>query len=932
MTKLIEINNNNLAKLLEDFVDSGVKIVDDLNLFKDDELFASIPYGKIVNYVTKKIIQISDPNEALKKAVALAVAYNLLIAIKKSNNILIDEKTFYNNLKTAKEELKKIQTNVSEFDLESFFDNELVNIYTGKIDSILKNQLNEFQKTKIRQHRVDYLKIDFLRILEANTLVYEKLNNVFKNKSYEELIKFNRMNKYQQGLKNLFNDIVLNDQAGLTLADIYIEPMFKVHAYCINRDSEFSKREYRNQSFHKISDKSVHSFIYDNLSKVYTDKTLFNINSNLYFILGYPGQGKSSFCKKVMFDIYSKSTTIHNNIVFIKIRNIVDTLSLINNPLETLYEHWLLEYDIDKRDFSKNDFQEFILILDGLDELFMKENLPQKAIDEFCKALVRETEIKQNLKIIITSRYGYINLDLLKKTHALIIQLDEFSELQQLDWLTKFTAFHPETNLSKEKIRDYNNHNIYKPIKELITQPILLHLIATLNQEVTTEMNRAMIYDRLFTELISRSWAKEGQIDNLKGLEEEDLRDFIRDIAYSIFRSGREYIHKSLLLKLPATKSFIDKLENKDNIQDVLKNIMIAFYFQETKKEKGDFIEEERNDYAIEFLHKSLQEYLVAEKLWESLQEFINKDSRKGKYFIDSASVGLELLNNLFSEILIPTEIINNLNEIIDNSELYVREELSERFDVFFSEWLEFGLVNKFTWKEESFRAKESAIYFNFFQVLTNLIDGKNYFTKDVDISVLSNKNVRINFKDQVFTGSYAGKDTLNTELDEIETDIYNSHFQIFDVRLNEKKAYSFSFNSVGLRNIKFFQIHSYAIGVFHNSFLSNCEFFSVKTSPRRFLDKIDLKFTQCIIRFTSFSEGHYEIENSKFYYCTFHRINDHSFINCSFEGCIFYIKDDTDKEILKSSKLLNCAEITLKSKTEDDEEDIINNDDIQII
>ena len=47
MKKLVEINSNNLAELLDGFVDTGVKVIDEMDLFKEDELFASVPYGKI---------------------------------------------------------------------------------------------------------------------------------------------------------------------------------------------------------------------------------------------------------------------------------------------------------------------------------------------------------------------------------------------------------------------------------------------------------------------------------------------------------------------------------------------------------------------------------------------------------------------------------------------------------------------------------------------------------------------------------------------------------------------------------------------------------------------------------------------------------------------------------------------------------------------
>jgi hypothetical protein len=56
---------------------------------------------------------------------------------------------------------------------------------------------------------------------------------------------------------------------------------------------------------------------------------------------------------------------------------------------------------------------------------------------------------------------------------------------------------------------------------------------------------------------IDRKYTKEGQIEILKNIKKEDLRELIREVAFSIFQTGNEYITKVDLLKLPATQSFL---------------------------------------------------------------------------------------------------------------------------------------------------------------------------------------------------------------------------------------------------------------------------------------------------------------------------------------------------------------------------------------
>lgn len=915
MKKLVEINSNNLAELLDGFVDTGVKVIDEMDLFKEDELFASVPYGKIINYITKKIVQISDPNEALNKAISLSIAYNMLMAIRRNKNIFkIDTHIFKERLKIVKEEVREYKTEVAQFNVDNFFNNSIVQDYSRKIDSVFEEYLSDLQINRIHTHRRDYLKIDFFRILEANYLVYEKLNDVFKNKSHEEHLKLNRRYKYQQGLKSLFTDIVLNDQEGMTLADIYIEPYFKVHEYCLAPKSVDYTDNYRRYSFRKLSNNSIHNFIYDSIGNKLLQTPFLNENPNLYFILGYPGQGKSSFCKKMIFDIYSDTTSIEKNIVFIKIRNITDTLSLINNPLQTLYEHWLIEYEIDKNDISMKEFQESLLIIDGLDELFMKENLPQKAIDEFCKIMIRETEHKHNLKVIITSRYGYIDVGLLKKTHSLILQLDEFDTSQQQSWLSKFIVFHSETNLTSEKIHVYNHDENYKPIKELITQPILLHLIATLNQEVTTEMNRAMVYDRLFTELINRSWAKEGQIDSLVGIEKEDLRDFLRNIAYAIYISGREYIHKSTLTTLPETKEFIKKINTKDAMKDVLKNIMIAFYFQETKKDKADDTEDDRNDYAIEFLHKSLQEYLVAEKLWEEIQAFIDKDNRKGKYLIDSPKVGLDLLNKLFSEDSLPYEVYKSLQEIIKNSSAFVRENILERFKLFMPTWFAYGFVTEYNWHHNDFLEMESNLIFNFFSFLSNLTE-EQVIIQNSESSIFSGKRLQMPIRNYIMNGSLPEngcKESLNNHN---RVDIYNSMFHIIEYGGNPMGY--FDMKSMVISSVKFFQIDVNLSGRFFNSIFNDVTFTLANHSKN-----FKYSFNECHFTESTFVEGYFDFNNCVFSNCIFRKRTLSSFSQSIINECVFFLENEDNEKERYLRELISDTCVIIKVSTIKDSEE----------
>ncbi|MDR6564261.1 MULTISPECIES: NACHT domain-containing protein [unclassified Arcicella] len=856
MSNLVDIDKNNLSTFLENFVDTGVKAVDELDLFKDDGLVASVPYGKLIGYFAKKMIAISDPNKALKKLIASSQTICLFEGIKKYNlSLKIDTDTFSLKIKEIKAQLDEYIVVADSFDIENFFSNDIVKFYSSKLDDVFESSFKEIEKVKIRNFRDDYLQVYFYKILENQQTVFEVLNTLFKSKSYDYSIKSNRKESYKKELKNHFNDIVLNDENGMTLSDVYVEPTFRIHNYCLKEvDRDISS------SFSEVYHNSIHDFVHESLENKLGESFICD-SPNLFFVLGYPGQGKSSFCKKFLFDVYSNKP-INKDVHFIKFRNITNSTDLINNPLQTLYEYW--NENNSELKFDKNEFKGSVLVLDGLDELFMKDRLTQDAIDEFCRILIHELDNPKSPKVVITSRYGYVNLEKLKKTKTLILRLEEFDLDRQSEWLKKYKVFHPETNMTYDKLVQYNEDEKFASIKELITQPILLHMIVTLNQEVTTNMNRAIIYNNIFDSLINRKWAEEGQIEILKGLEKDDLRAFLRDIAFAIYISGHEYIHKSKLEKLPATISFIDKLQNKDRIKDVLKNIMVAFYFQETKKDINDVEDSDKNDYAIEFLHKSLQEYLVAEKIWDELLKFTDTIPRTNSFYVDNAKDGLILLHKIFYRKRMSDEIQDALSEIISQKDILDREKLSSRFKKFLPDWFTNGFVLNYSWGDVEPSFTETLMFENLWFVMSQLVPQTDYLGKITpdNFGFFSEKSFNMNWSNQTLSGLENGR--------------YGNYNFLEIYRLYiESSSYSNEITNLKLNKLLLFQ-PEISTNKKDEIIISNCQ-----------IDEGEIYFKSSKV----------DIKNCIFIDCTMF-INDGNFNKVKFSDCIIYILEEGEKSI----------------------------------
>jgi uncharacterized protein YjbI with pentapeptide repeats len=558
------------------------------------------------------------------------------------------------------------------------------------------------------------------------------------------------LKQYYQYLEDDFIKIpVLNNDKNMTLNDIYIEPTFDFLSNHLKKEKE----KYYEQFTTAKDNQSIHNFIYNYFNnKLSCNNEQFQSkNSNIVLILGQPGQGKSSFSKKFMFDYISKIFDAKEQVFLLRLREISNSSHLFDNPIDSLAEK--LNKIIG---FTPNLEEETILLLDGLDELTMKEQLVSSKIDDFLETLISSLKDYPKLKLIITSRTLYVNLEKLEKRlkdDILTLHLKAFDLEKQKLWLEKYKEFYPYATLTNE-ILDELHKNKTKHILELISQPILLHMIAELNlskDDLTNNTNRAKIYDEMFTSIINRKWEDDRKHENLKGIEPDDIRELLREIAFAIYKSDFEYIHKSKLEKLPFIKEFygnlgIDVDKNTEELDGILKGVLISFYFQEINKNSEDDVDDS-NNYAIEFLHKSLQEYLVAEKIYDEVLRLIDKD-RKGKHSIKDYKEVLKIIWELFSSKTISFEIQNYLIEIIKNGNQEQNIELAKRMASFLSELFEKDFIYQYNLDSDiNIIEKSQNVFLGYWIIISNLGNKENYikevfsykFIKNLDLFMRGN-------------------------------------------------------------------------------------------------------------------------------------------------------------------------------------------------
>ncbi|MDQ5930439.1 MAG: hypothetical protein QG594_2227, partial [Bacteroidota bacterium] len=295
-----------------------------------------------------------------------------------------------------------VKSHSLQSNIDSFLEKEVV-IKREFFEDIIQFNPNYLRQSySIFNEYLDLLKIsypndlnfiyfnDFRKNLEnefqENKAVYKSLIDYFDNPIFNEnKIMFKQLD-YNKKITNFFVEPLQSDisECQETLKDLYIEPFFEIHQNSFASNSSKNKSDF-NKPETKIS---AHLFIKDYFLKNLKHPNFLN-NYNLLFVLGQPGQGKTSFCYKLVYDYMIESDGIPEiPLFFVKIRDLV-AIDFINAPFD----------EIQRRIKPDFDFQNHkcILILDGLDEAYMSGGLNDGDLRNLYDRLKRTTQSNQDL-------------------------------------------------------------------------------------------------------------------------------------------------------------------------------------------------------------------------------------------------------------------------------------------------------------------------------------------------------------------------------------------------------------------------------------------------------------------------------------------------------------------------------------------------------
>lgn len=578
-------DNNNLERKLRKAVEVSVqKVMPFADRFMCDEIVESIVKTSlslekvdITQIVKNYLFEWGEEN--YNPQIIAAEIYNtlqaeimavpelcVLITYKMQQDLILEIRNLRNQFKT-------LQTDIS------------------KIYKFLEFTTNDYRKlTETRNGML-------LEIMRENSKVTQNIKNVIENSKFIA-------SAYQSYFtRPLFLEKRMADGEVATLYDVYIENKF----YILDFEKQNSQKVYEG-ILQFITDFVMENLKNTNYGTTYTSMSSTHIN--VLFIKGHPGSGKSSL---FYYLAYLKSCDINflpnYKFYFIKLIELYDANDGyldIHHPLK----------DMENQIGQELYWGDTVLVLDGLDEICVAKNFD---INEYCYNLIRNVSNCYGLKVIITTRLNYIKITHNDNKNVFNIQLCNLDISDLRTWVEKYFSIH-KSFLEDKKMAEMNIRYIEKnengKLIEILAIPLLFYMIVVSKMDISQITSIGELYDYVFKELRDRNYNEEDADYKQKhGINKRISEKLARQIAIEI--SKKMYDNKKLLLDINSNelrdalnKAFaIDYSLNEEDKKEIERLFPITFFY----KEAFD---------VVEFAHKSIMEFFVAEKMYQALNDY----------------------------------------------------------------------------------------------------------------------------------------------------------------------------------------------------------------------------------------------------------------------------------------------------------------------
>ncbi|MEG4114472.1 MULTISPECIES: pentapeptide repeat-containing protein [unclassified Microcoleus] len=417
--------------------------------------------------------------------------------------------------------------------------------------------------------------------------------------------------------------------------------------------------------------------------------------NRVMFVEAGPGRGKSVFCRMFADWVRQHFHPVWTP-VLIRLRYIP---KLQNSFPETLKKAINAGFASDDGWLTDRNTR-YLFFLDGFDELLMegrssgglKEFLEQ--VGQFQRDCAQNSEMGH--RVLITGRplaLHSVERQMPDNLERVGIQVMD-DELQQ-QWLSKW-----ETQLGAEKTSAFQHflqdECCPEQVKsDLAREPLLLYLLAAMHRDGELKIDdfqgtnstqaKILIYNKAVNWVLTKQRSEK---DNRKltELEIEDLRRILREAGLCVVQSGEECAPVAMigerLREDNSVKALLEEAQKQIG-DNPLRNALAVFYLQQGSKEGS-----------VEFVHKSFGEFLCAERLKESLEEWTEPGKKRREFNTQDSQMDWEIYD-LLGYGPLTEEIVEYLMGLLTTPALAGKEslfrpvELFQRLEDFYLRWCE---------------------------------------------------------------------------------------------------------------------------------------------------------------------------------------------------------------------------------------------------
>ena len=395
--------------------------------------------------------------------------------------------------------------------------------------------------------------------------------------------------------------------------------------------------------------------------------------SGVLWIVGEPGHGKTSMCRKAVADYRKMRRYLQANGVFWFRLNPQGIPGMVNPKMLTLEKVFSWGRITGNRSnmIEPGDIEGSLVFLDGFDEL--KSSLEELGIsnNQFYEQ-VNQMAQEYQLHIVVTSRTRALeqeefytepqfkggeveiicNLSDGGELKNKVILLSPLTKEKQTAWINELISLRENKGIDTSDLRNYKH--IFKKLQEnediagLLKVPILLRMIIQ-NCFEPLSGNRVELYRELFDKTLLRQGL---------GDQREQLHSIYQEIAFRIF------VYDDDCTEL-----------NKKELKDINYNnaYLYQYYLHTPEVESG---QDKADIYGITFLHRSFYQYFLSEFFYEKLKSVT--DCQGGESFLKylwPRHMEPDVLYNLY---------LRAKNEDIDHMQIF---KAIDETDAFLSEY-----------------------------------------------------------------------------------------------------------------------------------------------------------------------------------------------------------------------------------------------------